>query len=134
MGSEARVRRGKFVEGSELLGIILSDLIKLVRHLIVEDILAIAAYIVHLRVNIHRLAKAYLAFSCILVRIVERLQLVELVGKLLAMSLLKLLVRDLLEAQAVVPLIEDSFHQVLFKRLRRVFLPEILHGVNRALW
>ena len=53
MGSEARVRRGKFVEGSELLGIILSDLIKLVRHLIVEDILAIATYIVHLRVNIH---------------------------------------------------------------------------------
>ena len=46
------------------------------------------------------------------------------------MSLLKLLVRDLLEAQAVVPFIEDSFHQVLLKRLRRVFLPEVLHGVD----
>ena len=46
---------------------------------------------------------------------------------------LELLVRNLLEAQAVVPSIVDGLDQVLLQRFRGVFSPKVAHTFDRAL-
>lgn len=43
------------------------------------------------------------------------------------------LIWDLLETQAVVPLVKDSFNQVLFEGFRCKLFPKAFHAFNRAL-
>ena len=59
-------------------------------------------------------------------------QLLELVRELLSMLNFKLFVRDLFEAQTVVPLIVNGLKQVLLERLGGILFPEVLHCLYRA--
>ena len=61
------------------------------------------------------------------------LQNLELHGELLSMLCLEFFVGDLFEAEAEIPLVVDSFNQVLLNRLLRVLFDEAAHAFDGAL-
>ena len=109
--------------------------IKLFNRFVIEYVITITADDIHLEwLCVSHNTDPNLLLSFILIHSLLLIKLLEFESKLLSMLLLKLLIRDLLEAQTVIPFVVDRFNQVLLERFGLVFLPEVFDLFSRTLW
>ena len=97
-----------------LLLISLELFVKLFNRFVIEYVIAITANDIHLQwLCISHSTNPYLLFSFILIYLLLLIELLKFESKLLPMLLLKFLIRDLLKAQTVIPLVVYCFNKIL---------------------